>query len=194
MMAALGWLLNLGFAGGSAAVPPPASPVTGPAELLALSLAASTTWQAICGAADAGEARRRIYFEGLPLPEDRETHQRDELIALRPYALIYPAGRAGRDDQAEAGGTRLHFRRGGRLILELVRNGPDPAGDQPPGPATLDWSNRVGQIMEDLCGVFGSTGYLAALRLSLSGPPYWCSRDQAETQGLWQAAELTVDW
>lgn len=71
------------------AVEASSSILTEPEELLRATLAASSTWQTLCGAANATEALASIYYDEVPVPENEDAEGAwDEYQSLLPFAMV----------------------------------------------------------------------------------------------------------
>ena len=171
---------------------PAAGPISLPQEYLRQSLAATATWQGLCGVASAAGALGRIYHDGLPMPEDGQTHQAAELAALRPCAIVYTED-DGLTYELEAGGEELCYGAKGRLVLELMRNAPAEALDEPCGPAARAWRELLEDLVEELGELSGLAGYLACQTITID-EVHQSHPDGAETEGAWQGARVTVEW
>jgi|GEM_PF-1789324 len=154
--------------------------------------AAVRTW---LGVDDEEGALARIHHEGLPKPADNAVeHTRAELIAYRPYAVVFTAESGGLTLNHDAGGAAFEFAESGRLTVRLYQNCPDEYGDEPSSDANLQFKNSVGLIMDGLAALSGTAGYLAFDRLGLADGPYWGHPDLVPGQGVWQGAELSIEW
>lgn len=162
-------------------------------EYLRQTLAACATFQTLCNLDNAAHAAERIYHEGLPEPGEGDTHTLQELQSLRPYAIVYTAEESGFTRTYEATGTRFEFDDHGRLMIRLERDSPDNANDQPTTPANLDWRNVIGEIIDDLCKLAGTPGYLACQTIGLV-EFNWSQQTVAKTLGIYQEALLLVQW
>lgn len=164
-------------------------------EYLRATVAASATFQALVGADSAAEAIERIYHNGLPKPANGQTHTKAELQAYRPYGVVYTTEKQGFSRSVESVSGHFDFAESGQLTLKLVRESPDSAGDDPTAAANLDWTNLIGQIIDEMCDLAGLADYLAFHTISLVEGPYWPQHPKLiETQGLWQGVELLVQW
>jgi hypothetical protein len=177
----------------------PAGSISLAQELLRVTLSNCPNWQALCGAPDGPvdqpTALGRIYHEGLPKPSGGgPVHTRDELIALRPYAVVFlPDARGFSRAQDAAGGT-FEFLASGSMRLRLYRNCPESYNSEPSGDANLDWKNVIGQILDDLCGLAGQEGYLCFDAIRVVAGPYWGAPQDVPTLGVWQGVDLELDW
>ncbi len=159
-------------------------------EYLRATLAASSNWQAAVGAQDADGALGRIYHEGLPAPSDRKAYTLQELMGLRPYAVVWTAEESGFTRSYESSDS---FDDSGQLRIRIERNSPDNLNDEPTSDANVQFRNLIGQIIDDLCDLRGGAGYLAFLTITLQE---WHRSDpvDAETWGVTQGALILVEW
>jgi hypothetical protein len=170
-------------------------PISVAQDTLGTTLAHAAAFQAWVEAEDADEAAERIYHFTLPDPrsEDGE-YTREELEAYRPYAVLFTAAREGfRYDLDAVGESGFEFKGSGRLEIRLVQNAPFGV-TEPNAEADRRFKNAVGDIIADLCGLAGNGGYLAFSSIRLQEGPYWPSSTLVHSQGLWQAAEIALDW
>lgn len=163
-------------------------------EYLRATLAASAAWQSECNADDADAAKERIYHHGLPAPASGEAHTKQELMAYRPYAIVFTAEARGFTRTFEAGGDEFEFDQHGRLTLRLYRNSPDDSADEPTAAANLTWHNLVGEIIDQMCELAGGAGYLAFQTIGVLEGPYWSHPKVTETEGIWQGVDVLVEW
>lgn len=159
-------------------------------ENLARTLAACARFQTWCGVASAGLALARIYFDALPLPEnDKSAMARDQIVGLRPFALIstnpqngYSRGRVGTQTYAEAGS----------LMVVLEENVPLAlAADD--AAAARAFKNTLGVILGELLELAYDATYLAIDQLTLNGPVR-CHPDDVVGEGDHQFAGLAVNF
>jgi len=151
------------------------------------------TW--VGGAADRAAAMEHIFHEGLPEPDgEADAFEQQELVAQRPFVIVWTAETEGLVKDVEAGGDRFYFGDGGKLLMRLEQNAAD---NQPASTANLQFKNTIGQIMDELAAMAGLSGngdYLAFKRIALAEGPFWTPPGAVEAQGLWQAAVLRVEW
>jgi len=159
-----------------------------------LTLAASASWQAECNVSTPALALQRIHCDGLPKPGNGESHTLGELQGYRPYALVYTAERQGFMKRTDAVSSHFEFQASGSLNLSIIRESPDSAGDEPTADANQSFRNLIGKIIDELCDLAGVAGYLAFHTIKLVEGPYWPEPELIPVQGLWQAADLTIDW
>lgn len=160
---------------------------------LATTLADCHAFQAWAGVASREDALARIYFDGLPSPDNgRESYTADELAELRPYAVIWTDEEDGFRRKMVSGGAGFLFDDSGRLHLELVQE--IAVADQADlAAADRKFKNSLGLILDDLAELAGQGGYLTATSFVTKGPlrPH---PDAEEGEGPWQWAKLVIDW
>jgi len=113
-----------------------------PQMLLAKTLADCTEFRNLVGASTHAEAFARIWHESLPNPADatRDVHSKDELIAYRPFAMIYVMDSDG-ETFARQSMTPGAWSDAGTLRIMIEINTPDELKESP---ALLD------QLMKQL--------------------------------------------
>lgn len=137
----------------------------------------------------------KIHHEGLPPPADNAAeHTRAELVGYRPYIVVFTGEDNGLTLSHDAGGPAFEYAESGRLTVRLYQNCPDGHGSEPSSDANLQFKNSVGLIIDGLAAKSGGAGYLAIERLTLSDGPYWGHPDLAPSQGIWQGADLAIEW
>lgn len=172
---------------------PALGPLSISKERFSSSLANSSTFQAMVGAADATAARNRIYNDVVPELDYAKKYTKDELETLRPYAMVsIPDGQ---------GVFRL-FRTGRGLTDGYVDNGTvhcQIARDIPPALVDLpeqaeeDFYNVIGQIFVDLVNASNGDGNLDINDISLNWIMLSDPKNRA-TQGMFQVADFQVGW
>lgn len=163
-------------------------------ENLRQSLADVDAWRTLCAATTHDDAAAKIHMHGLPKPTNGVAHTREELIAFRPYAVIWTKEMQGFRRQLSAVGDGYEYASDGQLVLRLERNCGDEVSDEPSGDANLDWSNVVGQIVDGLCALAGKPGYMAFDSIGILNGPYWSHPQSKPTHGLLQGVELAIQW
>lgn len=175
-----------------------------PKDLLRNSLATCTafrTWDGLSLSVE--QAKNRIYFDALPPPAG-PTYTKAELVALRPFALIYMSTSDGvRFAQQSVGSLGGSYAASGTLIVRLERNFPSnvSAEADPGAAADRQFENMLGPLMRSddwnspgLLELAGQAGYLVIRELSLMAGPMRCDPKDAVGQGDCQAAFLEVKW
>jgi hypothetical protein len=160
-------------------------------QLLRNTLAASATFQTLVGATSAAGALTNIHYEGLPPPAGDE-YTDVELAEYHPFAFVSAAVPQGFQARADAVGIGKWFSQSGTLWVHLRRFVPsDLLVDK--AQADLDWTNILGQIIDELCELAGRSEYLDFHTITLVG--WWRNpRDEYATQGQIQAADIELAW
>jgi len=154
-------------------------------------LANCSAFQTWLGVANATAALAKIHHEALPPPaSSAEQYTPAALATHRPFAIVWTDEENGYTRSSLAAGA---FDASGRLAVKLEQAVPSAvAGD--PGEADLRFKNSIGQIIDGLCGMVDTAGYLSFKRLTVDVGPYRSHPDEVPTQGDWQAVELGIDW
>jgi hypothetical protein len=181
----------------------PAGSISLAQERFRVTIADCASFRLLVGASDRSSAFAHLYHEGLPEPANGTEYTRTEFEALRPWGIVFTSEQSGfRRRTISTGG----FRSAGRLKLRLCRtcpatidgNGQEvPAVDvEPSSDAAFEWKNILGQIIAELCefSVAGDTEHLVFEEISLDFGPFASAPELAATQGVWQGAELSVQW
>ncbi len=100
-------------------------------------LAACDQWQAIAG----GEAStERIHYDALPAPDPGPQFTRAQMIAARPFALLWQDISGGY--RIESGSATPHCpNQSGKIICQIELNVPAEHAGNPT--ALADWANRL---------------------------------------------------
>jgi len=162
-------------------------------DLLRTTLGDCATWRTWVGASGASaqaQARARIHDEALPPPANGDQYGRDELRALRPYALI-GTNRFG--SISTAASSSLEHDDSGELTLRLVWEIPDNIIDDHAA-ISREFLNGVGQIWDELLALAGQAGYLAISQIDMPEPWQRNEQDAAETEGNEATVDLVVGW
>ena len=158
-----------------------------PMKYLRDSLADCAAFRSFAGAAGQAEALARIHYFELTPPANGEVYTKNEITALRPYAIVATQDRNGFAAELDAVSNHFEFADSGRLWLYVART---VAGDQP----DLDFCNHLGAIVEGLCGLAGQAAYLAFSEISLEAGPFRGHHDLDPTEGEEQIAVFSVDY
>jgi len=174
-----------------------------PKDLLRTSLATCTAFRQWDGLSlTVEQAKDRIYFDALP-PPSGNVYTKAELVALRPFAIVYTSASDGlqfvQESSAALGGS---FVAAGALIVRLERNFPDVSAEADPAAAAdRQFENFLGPLMrsEDanspgLLELAGQAGYLVIRQLSLMAGPMRCDPKDVTGLGDHQVAFLEVQW
>ena len=179
---------------------------------LATTLADCTEFRTLVGAEDAEEALARIYFTDIPRPAEGQTdYTREQLVALRPFAVIQTDLRRGYRFRNVAAYT--NFVDGGELRLLIEANLDNLLVDGEEAGALLGddaealrrFGNVIGKILqrdaddaEEFRGVLDLAhspdgDYLAIESGHLDGP-FRSDRKEATDEGDHLFAILHFDW
>ncbi len=162
-------------------------------ENAGLTLADTAAFRALVGATSQGQALKRIHHCGLPRPADRQSYTVEELEALRPFAILFTNPEAGYTKSADAITESFDYADSGRILIDLEVDVPaEIAPDD--GEVMSRAENVIGQILDDLAGLCGKDGYLAAVTLALVEGPYRSPLEEGEAQGDYWSALLSLDW
>jgi hypothetical protein len=165
--------------------------LSAPADALRNSLAACDAFQDWINAADATEAKLRIYLQGIPLPGgDDESYSIEQLETIFPCALIYltsfEAGTDATGDGFEWGTDS------GTLELILIKLIPPQEND--PGELERELLNTGGAILDALKDLAGIGGNFAMTRFTTPG--IYRVTDEQMAAGEIPSARLaiTITW
>lgn len=158
-------------------------------DILATTLAASTTFRTFVDAADATEALTHIFHDYLPEPAG-DVYTADELATIRPCALIYVQPNNGFEWAKDSAGGTNCWAGSGRLVCILFRD--TPTG-MTPSEVDVEMREIAGDILADIRDLSETAGYLSATRFAGNGP-FRTEHDQLEDLGDRQAFELYIDW
>lgn len=156
-------------------------------------LAACAAFQTLVEAIDATEALEHIYHDAFPSPEsERAEHTRAELTALRPCAVIYTEDNQGWVVSRDAMGNEDCWNARGIIHVLLYRNVPE-ADEFNPSKVDTDFRTVIGDIAEGIIGLSETAPYLAARKLTVSGPTRTPLKELKDI-GDAQAAEILIEW
>ena len=125
-------------------------------EALRNSLADADAFRDWAGVTSRAAALARIHHEALPDPSDGEAYTLAELRNHRPYAVIATAEQQGFTRRAiSTSGQNHDFGEGGVLRVILAQTVDSTLSYSQ---AELSFRNAVGGIIDDLCGLSGTTG------------------------------------
>lgn len=111
----------------------PAGPISHAADRLRLTLEACAAF---------AELSATVHMGQLPPPASGTEHPLDELVALRPFALLWTTDTGYKTTRDTTGAVG---RAEGELIIRLERN--TPAGETP-AEAERSWENLLGRIIQ----------------------------------------------
>ncbi len=160
-------------------------------ENLRQALAASSTFQAWTGSADAAAALERIHLTGLPLPpREQEAFTREDLAGLLPCAIISVAKFAAVHESTSCSWNYAH---GGILNLHLV-GWVDQDLAEYPAAGGRKFDNVIAGIIGDLEAVSGTADGLAFRRLDMMDEPDRGRFDEIPTDNELIRTDLLLSW
>jgi hypothetical protein len=157
-------------------------------ENLRLTLADCARFRTWCGATNQAAALAKIFIDDLPVPpNDQDAYTADDIIGLRPFAILMTANQAGYSKARVATET---YPEAGKLAIALEENVPAHlAGDV----AALErqFKNTIGVIIDELLELAYQAGYLAIDLVTFHGP-LRSTKDDAVGEGdhHWAILEL----
>lgn len=161
---------------------------------LAVSVADCASFRAWVKAGDREAALASIYHEGLPKPpEGQQAYTREDLVALRPFALVWTETKNGFGLTLSSFGSHAEYAAAGRLHLQLCQNCPDRLGDDPTSETNLAFRNFAGALLDELATLSGTAGYLCFQQAKSEGP-FWTHPQLIASEGLYQVWDFTFDW
>lgn len=158
----------------------PSGPFSLPLTNLQTLLANSATFQDWVDAADADEAKARIYL--IAVSEGSYT---------RPYALISTGDSWER--KLTAGGASHCFEPSGSLFLLFEANVSE-ANKNSHRDAELEFANKIGAIISEMETLAGQSGYLAVYSISLKAGPSRSGEDEKDAQGDYYQIMFEISW
>lgn len=162
-------------------------------EVMRATLAASSSFQAMVGAANASAALARIYHDELPAPASGgHSHTLVEITALRPCAVVYTqVGQGGWRADREAMGDGC-WNYSGVIVVVLMRNVPE-ADKYDLAKVDTDFRTIAGNVVTDLIALNETAGYLTMDRIDAMGP-YRTGMKELESEGDAQSYEIVIAW
>lgn len=161
-------------------------------ETLRTTLASLPAFQTWTGTADSAAAQTHVYVGDVPPPSGSETYDPADLVALRPFAIVYTEPQAGYRASKDAVGTSWHFRESGRLVVMLEQEIP-AAIRHDAAEVRRQFMNAMGQILDELLGQAGVAGQLAVRSATVYGP-YRVDDDDIQGQGEPIVAYFDLEW
>ena len=168
-------------------------------QYLKTTLAAAAAFQTWVDAADAAEAAERVHCFMLPEPEDPDPrnpdeYPREQLEALRPFALIFDPEDERERTEMVAVGTAAEFSRSGRLHVRFEQNAPDGIE----GVHAETHQAFYEAIRDVLAGMDalprGAGLYLAYTSHEIVTVPHWEKPEGKTGKGLSQVMVVSFDW
>lgn len=151
--------------------------------------AAFRTWIGASGSdADQNtQAKGRVFFDELPPPDTGGEYTREQLEALRPFALIRFGNYHSESDST--GDASSFATRSGSCMLRFVEDVPDAIHNNIPEIGRRI-RNAVGQVLDDMEALREIAGYLTITSIDIPEDFQISPEDELETQGV--TAELEV--
>jgi hypothetical protein len=148
-------------------------------ENLRLTLADCARFRTWTTASDQAKALARIYIDSLPNPpNDADSYSADELVALRPFAIVMTARQSGYSRGRVATET---YPEAGKMAIAFEENVPASLADDVPA-LERQFKNTLGVIIDEMLGLAYQAGYLAIDLITFSGPVR-CLKDDAVGEG-----------
>jgi len=155
-------------------------------KYLADTLANCAAFQSLVGAANAAEALRHIWEDGLPAPTTGSQYTVSELQGMLPYALIW-CEKITHTHEAEP----ASFMVDAELAVQLVRAVPEELRWDM-HQASRQWSNTVGTIMDQMRAQASTAGRLSIATIEMAEPHYRTMTEEERSEGDQQFADLIV--
>jgi len=145
--------------------------IASPIEFLRNMVRDSTSfrqWVSVPGkTATQGQASARIYFDKVPGPTNGKEYTSAELATLRPYCLLFREDAEAGFKVSEVGvGT---FADEGRITARFVKDVP-PNLEDVEQESYVQFTNDIGDILEDLLLLPQQAGYLVSRDFTAVGP------------------------
>lgn len=162
-------------------------------DLLRVTLADSATFRAWVNAPNRDEALEHIYYEGYPPPGDGVGHTLEELLHIRPCAIVWMEPLEGvRGDKDSAGAGVANFNHSGVMMVKLIQD-IDQAVAADPGEISRRFCNVVGGVVNDVLALNESGGYLATRAWSCFGP-FLEEAERIPEVGNTMELDLRLEW
>lgn len=160
---------------------------------LRVTLADSAAFRSWVGAVDQATALVKIYYESLPPPADKNEHTFAELVAYRPYALVWTVPDSGFALRHDAHSGLFVYNESGLMMIRLIQ-AVDAGIANDPAEISRQFLNTVGTILDQLAAKAGGGGYLAIEEMELDFGPYRGDPDERSTQGDYVGADVKLSW
>lgn len=162
-------------------------------QYLKNTLAASATFQTWVGAADATEAAERIHCFMLPDPEPNKVdpenpdeYPREQLEALRPFALIFVPDDEKERREMVAVGSGPEFSHSGRLHIRFEQNTPDGLNGLNREAHQAFYVMLRDGVLKDMDALPRGAGLYLAYTSGEIQQPHWESPEAVSGKGLYQ--------
>src|SRR3989304_17006 len=121
-------------------------------EVFRNTLADSGAFRTWVNAPTRAEALERIYYEGYPPPGDGVAHILEELLHLRPCAIVWLEPLEGvRGEKGSSGSGDANFAHSGAVMVKLIQD-IDPAIAADPGEISRRFCNTAGGGVQEGVG------------------------------------------
>jgi hypothetical protein len=160
-------------------------------EYLRDMLAACARWQTMCKApGNSAIARAHTFCDWHPKPDNgRATYSKDELVGLRPLAIVWTDENAGYTRTRVGTGC---YAESGILNVQIEAN-VEPADADDPQQLMRKIKNDIGVLVSELDALAYEPGYIAANVIQARGP-WRCERKAATQEGDHVLAFLSLAW
>lgn len=156
-------------------------------------LADSPTFRAWVNAPTHDEALEHIFYEGYPPPGDNVAHTLDELLHVRPCAIVWMEPLEGvRGEKDSAGGGMSNFQHSGAMYAKLIAD-IEPAIAADPGEISRRFCNAAGGIIADVLALNETGLYLATRSWSCFGP-FLAEAERIPVEGNTIEIDLRFEW
>jgi hypothetical protein len=163
-------------------------PITLCEEHLRAHLAACPGFRKWLDVQTVNQALDKIYIDAIPAPQnDSGKYEREDIIALRPYALIETRTEQG-FTQARVGTEA--FIEMGRLMIAFEQNYLEEMHNQP-AQIEREFKNALGVIWREMLERAYMPGFMAIDTITLDGP-YRTTKELAESEGYFQLAAFEI--
>ncbi len=167
--------------------------ITPKEDLLQNTLAGLSKMQAWLGVSDSTSAKNKIFIGDLPPPPSGcEVYEPEDLVGLRPFAVLYTEPQAGFRAMRDAIGLSFHFAEGGRLVI-MFEQEVDASLRHNLAEVRRRFMNSLGEIAYELLGVAGLADKLAITKLTVFGP-YRGDDDDIQGQGDPIIGYFDIEW
>ncbi len=159
-------------------------------ENLRLHLANCPRFRSWANAGTVQQAINRIHIDALPSPaDDKANYSKEEMLALRPFALLATIPKEGYSRVRVATETYIEI---GELGIALEQNVPDDLAQAHANVERI-FKNHLGVIINELLGLAYQGGFLAIDAITLHGP-FRADPEVVQGEGDFQFAALQIKY
>ena len=139
-------------------------------ELFAKTIADCAVFRTLVGADTQEKALEKIFEDAVPEPKG-EAYTQGEMIAMRPYGMIYFDNELDSMimERDSTGGGYGCYTRSGILACEIHQNVTDDMARKP-SQISREFRALMGDLADQFADLGEAGGYLLAERITLSGP------------------------